>query len=200
MERVLGRPVREETLTWDELVSSGRLTIGRYSYGRPTVYAYPGDGGSVSIGSFVSIGHGVEIFLGGNHRTDWLSTYPFRIVFDLPGAYEDGLPATKGKVVIGNDVWIGKGVTVLSGVCIGDGAVVGAYALVAKDVQPYAIVVGNPAREVRRRFDAEKVNRLAKLAWWDWPIERIMEAVPLLCSSDLDGLDNVAERWSEQRR
>jgi len=200
MERVLGRPVREETLTWDELVSSGRLTIGRYSYGRPTVYAYPGDGGSVSIGSFVSIGHGVEIFLGGKHRTDWLSTYPFRIVFDLPGAYEDGLPATKGKVVIGNDVWIGKGVTVLSGVCIGDGAVVGAYALVAKDVQPYAIVVGNPAREVRRRFDAEKVNRLAKLAWWDWPIERIMEAVPLLCSSDLDGLDNVAERWSEQRR
>ncbi|MCA1696473.1 MAG: hypothetical protein LC749_18090, partial [Actinobacteria bacterium] len=99
MERLLGRPLREETMTWDELGSSGRLHIGRHSYGRPMVHVYPGDSGSISIGSFVSIAHGSEVFLGGNHRTDWVSTFPFRFVLDLPGALQDGIPATKGDVV-----------------------------------------------------------------------------------------------------
>lgn len=186
IERLLARPLREETMTWDELATSGRLRVGRYSYGRPTFYVYPGDTGSVAIGSFVSIGHGVEIVLGGNHRIDWVSAFPFRIVFDLSGALQDGVPASKGEVTIGNDVWIGKGAKILSGVNIGDGAAVGAYSVVAKDVRPYAVVVGNPAREVKRRFSDDLVADLQHSAWWHWPIHDILAAVPLLCSSKLD--------------
>ncbi|PZS17421.1 MAG: chloramphenicol acetyltransferase [Acidimicrobiales bacterium] len=173
-------------MSWEEMAASGRLAIGRYSYGRPTIYVYPGDTGRVSIGSFVSIAHGVEIFLGGNHRTDWISTFPFRFVLDLPGALEDGLPASKGEVVIGSDVWIGKGAKILSGACIGNGAVIGAYSVVAKDVAPYAIVVGSPAREIKRRFEDETIDTLQRIKWWDWPIEKIRDAVPLLCSPDIE--------------
>lgn len=197
MERLLGRPFREETMTWEELATTDRLSIGRHAYGRPTVYIYPGDTGKVSIGSFVSIAHGVEIFLGGNHRIDWVSTFPFRFVLDLPGALQDGIPASKGEVVIGNDVWIGKGAKLLSGVRIGDGAVVGAYSVVAREVRPYAVVVGSPAREVKRRFSDDKVDALERLAWWDWPMDEILAAVPVLCSPDIDkllGLSNVDHR------
>lgn len=196
MERLLGRALREETITWEELVASGRLSVGRHSYGRPTVYVYPGDVGSVVIGSFVSIAQGVEIFFGGNHRVDWVSTFPFRFVLDLPGALEDGLPASKGRVVIGSDVWIGKGAKILSGVEIGDGAVVGAFSVVTKNVRPYAIVVGSPAREVKRRFDDNVVAALQEAAWWNWPMADILKAVPLLCSPDVDALIGQSDRIS----
>ena len=195
-ERLLARNLLEPTLSWEELRASGRGRLGRHTYGRPTVYVYPGDTGTVSIGSFVSIAHGVEIFVGGNHRTDWVSTYPFRIVLDLPGALEDGVPATRGDVVIGSDVWIAKGAKVLSGVRIGHGAVVGAYSVVARDVRPYAVVVGNPAQEVKRRFSDDKVEALLRLAWWDWEMDDIVKAVPVLCSPDVDGLIDLAPRSS----
>ncbi len=187
-ERLVGYTLRQETMTWEELSSSGRLRIGRHSYGRPTVFVYPGDEGGISIGSFVSIAHGVEVFVGGNHRIDWVSTFPFRFVFDLPGSLEDGLPASKGNIVVGSDVWIGKGAKILSGVVIGDGAVVGAYSVVSRSVRPYAVVVGNPAREVKRRFTDEHVDALQRAAWWDWAMEDIMAAVPLLSSPKVDEL------------
>jgi len=155
-------------------------------WGATTVYVYPGDAGSISIGSFVSIAHGVEIFLGGNHRIDWISTFPFRFVFDLPGSLEDGIPATKGAVVIGSDVWLGKDAKILSGVKIGDGAVIGAYSVVSSDVRPYAVVVGSPAREVKRRFSDETVEALQRSAWWEWPLADILDIVPLLCSAEID--------------
>lgn len=162
------------------------LTLGRESYGSPTVHVHVGDTARVRIGSFVSIAADVEIFVGGNHRTDWVSTFPFRLRFGLPGAGTDGHPATKGDVIIGNDVWIARGAKILSGVKIGDGAVIGAYALVSKDVRPYAIVAGNPAREIRRRFSDEQVDALQSIAWWDWPLDKIHESVSLLSSSDVD--------------
>ena len=124
--------------------------------------------------------------VGGDHPVDWPSTYPFRIKFDLPGAYTDGLPCTKGNIEVGNDVWICRGSRILSGVRVGHGAVIGAYAVVSKDVRPYAIVVGNPAREVRRRFTDSQVDAMLEIAWWDWPEERVLENIQYLNQSDID--------------
>jgi acetyltransferase-like isoleucine patch superfamily enzyme len=168
------------------LYSNERVTIGRHSYGDPLVATFPGDTASVRIGSFTSIGPDVILMDGGNHRTDWVTTFPFRVSLDLEGAYEDGHPTSRGDIEIGNDVWVGRGARVLSGVKIGNGAVVGGYAVVARDVRPYAIVVGNPAREVRRRFTDEQVEALERIAWWDWPMDDVLRTVPRLCSDEVD--------------
>jgi acetyltransferase-like isoleucine patch superfamily enzyme len=170
-----------------QLLDAGTLVIGRCSYGTPRIRTFAGDS-RVIIGSFVSIADGVEFIPGGNHRVDWVSTFPFRVFFLLPGAFEDGHPASKGDIVVGNDVWIGAGARILSGVTIGDGAVVGAGAVVAKDVRPYSVVVGNPAREVSRRFSDQQVEALQRVRWWDWPLELILKRMSLLCSPDVDAL------------
>lgn len=171
-----------------ELLRSGQLVIGRHSYGMPDVVVFPGESQRVLIGSFCSIADDVRIFVGGNHRPDWISTFPFRIAFGLPGQREDGCPTSKGDVTIGHDVWIGSGARVLSGVNIGNGAVIGASAVVAGDVAPYAIVIGNPAREVRKRFSEEHIAALEQLAWWDWPLDKIIDSVGILCSPDISSL------------
>jgi acetyltransferase-like isoleucine patch superfamily enzyme len=139
--RLLGRPAIDRYDIGDDLV------MGRHSYGKPRVRWYFGDSASVRIGSFCSLADDVLLMVGGKHPTGWVSTFPFRARFELPGAYEDGLPATDGDIVIGSDVYIGRGARIMSGVRIGDGAVVGACSVVAKDIRPYAIVAGNPARE-----------------------------------------------------
>jgi acetyltransferase-like isoleucine patch superfamily enzyme len=156
---------------------NARLMMGRGSYGHPLVKAYAGDTGRVTVGDFTSIAEEVVFLVGGNHRVDWVSTFPFRVRFGLSGAFADGHPATKGDIHVGNDVWIGRAATVMSGVTIGDGAVVGANAVVTQDVRAYAIVVGNPAREVKRRFNDATVEALERIAWWKWPIERILGCV-----------------------
>jgi acetyltransferase-like isoleucine patch superfamily enzyme len=160
--------------------------MGRESYGSPSVHVYIGDTAHVRIGSFVSIADDVEFFVGGNHRTDWVSTFPFRLRFELPGGGSDGHPASKGDVLVGNDVWIGRGAKVLSGVHIGNGAVVGAYAVVTKSVRPYAIVAGNPAREIRRRFTDDEIDALQAIAWWDWPLPKLREHISLLSSAQVE--------------
>lgn len=172
----------------DDGAAAGRafLTMGPHSYGSPRVRVYAGSTARVHVGAFCSIGSDVEFLTGGYHHPEWVSTYPFRIRLGLSGAFEDGQPATRGDIVVGNDVWIARGARILSGVTIGDGAVVGAYAVVADDVRPYAVVVGNPAREVRRRFDDARVEALISSRWWDWPLERIVTLVPLLSSPDVD--------------
>lgn len=164
-----------------------RLTMGRYTYGKPLVRWYEGDRCSVRIGSFCSMADDIVMTIGGDHPIDWPSIYPFRMRLHLPGAITDGLPGTKGDIEIGNDVWIGRGARILSGVNIGDGAVVGAYTVVAKDVRPYAVVVGNPAREVRRRFTDPQVDAMLAIAWWDWPEERILENIEYLNQPDIEG-------------
>lgn len=163
-----------------------RLTVGRHTYGRPKVRWYEGDTAGVSIGNFTSIADDVVFAIGGGHPLDRVSLFPFRAQFGLPGAFEDGHPTTKGDIVVGSDVWIGRGARVMSGVTIGHGAVIGAYSVVARDVRPYAIVVGNPARELRRRFDDDTIGRLLALAWWDWPDEQVLAHVDELTSSDVE--------------
>lgn len=162
------------------------FNIGAKSYGRPTVL-FSGSGSTLRVGKFVSIAEGVVILLGGEHRIDWITTYPLNEYFPEWAAIE-GHPATKGDVVIGNDVWIGREALILSGVAIGDGAVVGSKAVVTKDVMPYSIVAGNPARHIRFRFDDETISELISIAWWNWPDKTVQEAVPYLLSNDVRSL------------
>ena len=136
----------------------------------------------LKIGRFCSIAQGVTILLGGGHRPDWVTTYPFSYIFS-EFKNTPGLPATKGGVVIGNDVWIGMNSLILSGVHIGDGAIIGAYSVVTKDVEPYTIVAGNPAKVVRKRFDQETIDELLRIKWWNWDIQKIKDNMPLLLSN-----------------
>jgi acetyltransferase-like isoleucine patch superfamily enzyme len=161
-----------------------------YSYGIKNIRVREwGEGADVKIGAFCSIADNVEIFLGGNHRTDWVTTYPFgHIHQDKFPWHGKGHPATKGDVVIGNDVWIGSGATILSGVNIGDGAVISAKSVVVKDVPAYGIVGGNPAKLLKMRFTEDQIERLLNNPWWDLPESRINELIPLLCSNDIEAL------------
>jgi acetyltransferase-like isoleucine patch superfamily enzyme len=175
------------SLSLKQAVEVGILTLGTHSYGGASLVVFPGDDAKARIGKYCSLAEGVELMPGGNHRPEWVTTYPLRVMFDLPGALRDGLPASKGDIVIGNEVWIGADAKVLSGVRVGDGAVIGAGAVVAADVRPYAIVVGNPAREIRRRFADAEVEALLRISWWDWPDELVVDRVADLSNPDVRG-------------
>lgn len=159
-------------------------SIGDHTYGAPTVLE--SSSAKLAIGRFTSIATDVVVLLG-NHRTDTVSTYPFKTLrrYWHTASQVTSDHTSKGDVVIGNDVWIGQGVTILSGVTVGDGAVLAAKSVVTKNVPPYAIVAGNPARFIRYRFDAQTIDQLLKIRWWDWSEKKIDEAMPLLSSSDL---------------
>jgi acetyltransferase-like isoleucine patch superfamily enzyme len=193
-ERALQRAVMHEFQLQSWEYSDKHLTMGRGTYGNPRVVTFPGDTARVTVGSFTSIGRDVHLMDGGNHRIDWITTFPLRAVYGLDGAYADGHPATKGDIQIGSDVWIGRGARVMSGVTIGDGAVVAAYSVVTRDVRPYAIVAGVPASERKRRFSDEQIDALLEIAWWDWPMERIMASAPILCDGRIE--EFVAEMQS----
>ena len=167
-------------------LADGTLVMGNMSYYAPNVVKYQGDTGRVIIGNFASVAPDADFYVGGLHRTEWVSQYGLRAMLDLPGAHEDGFTHGRGDIVVGSDTWVTNGCTVMSGVTIGDGAVVGTKAVVAKDVRPYAIVVGNPAREIRRRFSDEQVDALLRIRWWDWPTEQVKQHVELICSPDID--------------
>lgn len=159
------------------------VTVGKFTYGYEHLSILQwGEGASLQIGNFCSIARDVTVFLGGDHRVDWATTFPFGHIFQeqLGGRAIVGHPATKGDVKIGNDVWIGRGVTIMSGVKIGDGAVIAANSHVVRDVAPYAIVGGNPAREIRLRFTPDLVDLLQSLAWWELPMDMIAEMAPVL--------------------
>jgi acetyltransferase-like isoleucine patch superfamily enzyme len=185
--------LRRKSIYTKDLLKRKDCTVGDHTYGLPRVATYESEARLV-IGRYCSIAHRVTIFLGGNHRSDWVTTYPFpRYARQWPEAAGiRGYHTTRGDVLIGNDVWIGYGATILSGVTVGDGAVIGARALVAADVPPYGIVAGNPAALLRKRFDEDRIARLLALRWWDWPEDKIRRHLPRLCSADLDGfLDAV---------
>lgn len=157
--------------------------IGRGTYGNPTILSW-NEGASLLIGNFCSIAGGVKIFLGGEHRPDWATTYPFNVLWPSASAIP-GHPKTKGDVTIGSDVWIGAEAVILSGVKVGHGAVIGTRAVVAKNVPPYAVVVGNPSRIVKYRFEPAIVERLLNVAWWDRSDEFIENHLPYLLSTDI---------------
>ena len=167
----------------------GQFTIGPYTYGRPKV-RFPESGARLVIGRYGSIADGVEILLGGNHRLDWATTYPFPALPRLwpQAAGMAGHDTTRGDVVIGHDVWLGSQCMVMSGVTIGHGAVVAARAVVTRDVPPYAIAAGNPARVVRLRFDETRIAALLETAWWNRPRAEIEHLIPLLLSERVDDL------------
>lgn len=183
-----------------QLMQSGRVIMGAHSYGIPDVRLYSGDSETrLRIGRYTSIAAEVNILLGGNHPTDRLTTFPIRHKLHLPGAGTDGFPSTKGDVVIGNDVWIGFGTTIVSGVHIGDGAIVAAGSVVVRDVEPYAIVAGSPARVIRKRFGDDVIGRLLTLRWWDWDDDLVAERVADLSAEDaVDALLRVEKQDGER--
>ena len=159
--------------------------VGTGTYGNVYVYDYEATS-RLKIGSFTSLAANVTFLLGGNHRPDFVTTYPFNRVWDGFEAIQ-GHPASKGDIVVGSDVWIGRDAMIMSGVTIGDGAVIAARSVVTKDVEPYSIVAGQPARHRRYRFDARTIERLKEIEWWNWPEERIRKAVPHLMNTDIEG-------------
>jgi acetyltransferase-like isoleucine patch superfamily enzyme len=177
-------------LRWRALQKAGVVVVGDHTYGFPNIYSW-GDDTKLHIGKYCSIAEGVVIVLGGEHRMDWVTTFPFSaLARDWPPAKQiKGHPSTKGDVVIGNDVWIGQGALILSGVTIGDGAVIGAGSVVTKDVKDYAIAAGNPAKFVKFRFDQATRIGLKKLLWWNWSDEKVVGNMgKLMCTPEESGL------------
>lgn len=160
------------------------------------LYHYPVNQERLVIGKFCSIACGTKfLFNSANHALDSLSTYTFPIFFEEWGLPVEDIPKAwdnKGDIVIGNDVWIGYEAVIMAGVTIGDGAIIGTRAVVTKDVPPYTIVGGVPAKPLRRRFDDETVKRLLALKWWDWPAEKIRRHVEDIRSGDLERLTENA--------
>lgn len=162
-------------------------TYGKYTYGEIQTLSWDADAKLV-VGNFCSIGQPCKVFLGGNHRTDWTTTFPFEHVYTHIFDQFDGKghPSTKGDVVIGNDVWLGVNTTIMSGITIGDGAVIAANSHVVKNVEPYSIVGGNPAKFIKYRFSPEQIEKLLEIKWWNWEDEKINKYTPLLCNTDID--------------
>ena len=161
------------------------------------LYHYPINHDRLYIGKFCSIACGARfLFNSANHTLRSLSNYTFPIFYEAWGHGMSPAEAwdNKGDIVIGNDVWIGYDAVILAGVTVGDGAVIGARAMVTKDVPPYTIVGGVPARPIRKRFPDETVKTLLRLRWWDWPLEQIAEGMQYIQHSDLEALTDLAQR------
>ena len=184
------------------IIKAKNIIVGDYSYydspsGYPldfeknnVLFNYEIFGDKLIIGNFVSIAEGVTFIMGAaNHRLNSVSTYPFNIMNKVweknSTPHINELPH-KEDTVIGNDVWIGHNATILPGVKIGDGAIIGAYSVVAKDIPPYAVAVGNPVKIVKYRFDEELISLLLKYKWWNKEEEEINKILPILTSSDLN--------------
>ncbi len=157
------------------------------------LYHYPVNGDRLKIGKFCSIACGAKfLFTSANHALGSLSTYPFPIFFEEWGLDAKDIRQAwdkRGDIVIGNDVWIGFEAVILSGVTVGDGAIIGTRTVVTKDVPPYTIVGGAPARPIRRRFEDTVIEKLEALRWWDWDEEAIRRAIPAIQSGDLAALE-----------
>ena len=173
--------------------------VGRHTYGVNNITLMKwNENKNVEIGSFCSIAARITIYLAGNHRKDHVTTYPFGNI-NKPNIFNNFDPAnfhtdftTNGPVFIGNDVWIGNDATIMSGITIGDGAVIAANSHVVKNVEPYTIVGGNPAKPIRKRFPDHQIESLLKIQWWNWSDEKINRYIPLLCNTDIQQFINYA--------
>lgn len=188
------------TITNPNIVVGDFTYIADSQFEQHVSHHYDFIGDKLIIGKFCQIAAGVEFIMNGaNHQMNAVSTFPFYTLEGwnmAPPARED-LPI-KGDTVIGNDVWIGQNAVILPGVHIGDGAVIGANSVVGSDIAPYTIVVGNPARKIRQRFDDELIALMLKLKWWDKPVEEIDALIPLLTSSDLDAVKLQIRKLTEE--
>lgn len=201
-EKIYPRTGDRETVYLKPVVTNPNIQIGEYTMYNDFVhdprqfeknnvlYHYPINGDTLRIGKFCSIACGAKfLFASANHTQTSVSTYPFPIFFeewdldigDVTSAWDH-----KGDIVIGNDVWIGYEAVIMAGVTIGDGAIIGTRAVVTKDVPPYTIVGGVPARDIRRRFSDDVIARLLELKWWDWPAEQIQRNIKNIQSGRLD--------------
>lgn len=159
-----------------------------YNFEKNVKYHFDFIGDKLIIGKFCMIASGATFVMnGGNHLTEAISAYPFAI---FGGGWETSMEGktypTKGDTIIGNDVWIGYNATIMPGVKIGDGAIIAANTVVTKDVEPYTIVAGNPAREIKKRFSDERINELLELKWWNWEIDKITKNVNILTGKDFN--------------
>ena len=184
------------------IITNPNIQVGDYTYyddevdpasfERNVLYHFDFIGDRLIIGKFCSIASGVKFIMnGGNHRTDWLTNYPFPVFGD---GWESVMPEDwphKGDTIVGNDVWIGYQATLMPGVQIGDGAIIASQSVVTKSVPPYTVVGGNPAQEIRKRFDEATIQALLEIGWWDWPIERISRNLQAICGSDIEALRNA---------
>ena len=175
-------------------VHNPHIIVGEFSYfgdvdfEKHVTHHYEFIGDRLIIGRFCQIGAGVEFIMNGaNHQMNAVTTFPFYVMrgWDMTPPPLSALPI-KGDTVVGNDVWIGQHATILPGVHIGDGAIIGANSVVGRDVEPYTIVAGNPAKIIRKRFDDELIALLLKFKWWDRGIEEIQDLIPILTCSDLE--------------
>jgi acetyltransferase-like isoleucine patch superfamily enzyme len=181
--RKLMNPTGNPTIDRFVKLSGHKVKIGAYSYGfEDTGVLSWNENIEISIGRFCSVASGLKLYCGGNHRVDWISTFPFGHIhtkfIKVPPV--NGTPSTNGNITIGNDVWIGRDVTILSGITIGNGAVIASNSHIVKDVEPYSIVGGNPAKLIKKRFNESIINFLLDLSWWDLPIDVIEKIVPYL--------------------
>lgn len=190
------------------LIEDAQIIVGDYTYyddpegpehfaQKNVLYKFDFVGDKLIIGKFCAIGKGVKFILNGaNHAMGGFSTYPFNIFghgwekgFD-PQTWQD---TNKGNIEVGNDVWIGTEAVIMPGVKIGDGAIIGSYSVVASDVAPFAIVAGNPARQIKLRFESEIITQLLAIKWWDWRIEKITANINHIRGADIGALSSAME-------
>ncbi|MBP9752675.1 MAG: CatB-related O-acetyltransferase [Proteobacteria bacterium] len=194
----------DRTIFLKNIIQNPNIIVGDYTYyDDPTdihnfkknvLYHFDFMQDKLIIGKFCQLATGIRFIMNGsNHPMDGISTYPFK-VFGGEWAKIDMNVKSKGDTIIGNDVWIGNSVTIMQGIKIGDGAIIGTNSLVTKDIPPYTIVGGNPAKEIRRRFDPETTEFLVNLKWWDWSVEEITENLKRITSGNIAGLKKIFEQ------
>ncbi|MBU3875634.1 CatB-related O-acetyltransferase [Faecalicatena sp. AGMB00832] len=203
-KRIYPRTGDQETIYLKKVITDPNISVGEYTmyndfvnnpvdFERNNVlYHYPINHDRLLIGKFCSIACGAKfLFNSANHTMKSLSTYPFPLFFEEWGLDKRNVTDAwdnKGDIVIGNDVWIGYEAVILAGVTIGDGAVIGSRAVVTKDVEPYTVVGGVPARAIRKRFPDEVIADLLEVKWWNWPKERIAEHLADIQTGQIEAL------------
>lgn len=165
------------------------MEVGKFTYGQENIKHISLRSGSIKIGNFCSIAENVKIYTGkGSHRKEYVSTYPFGFIHQdkFPSAEPQKLLCSDpANVIIGNDVWIGQNVCIMPGVVIGDGCIIANNSHVVKSTEPYSLVGGNPAKEIRKRFPEAQIEALLEIQWWNWDTAKINENLDLIMSADV---------------